>query len=293
MTHATQAFVDVPQLLAAARELSTAGRWERAALLLDSVTAGDRADRARIVRAHAEVALDRDWFAGTDTAAARIEAAEREFPDGDWDTGFLRLRHTYARLLHVAGTLCIGPAGKDPEALAALRDRARDLYERAPDEVRRGWAAMYRGLIADNHFADRTTAAGHYTRALRAGQDGTDDLLAREALRHLGDHDRDGGDRERAEERWCRATELGARAGAVPGTLSQQLLLAVLARDKGDEAGATALATELARWAGAIGAERLRASATAFLTGADPTSPGLTSPDPATAATGTAPARRD
>ncbi|MGW2423783.1 hypothetical protein ACWC0C_31800 [Streptomyces sp. NPDC001709] len=274
MTHAAHAFVDVDQLLRAARELSTAGRWERAALLLDAVTADDPADRARLVRARAEVALDRDWFAGTDTAAARIEAAEREFPDGDWDTGFLRLRHTYARLLHVAGTLHIGPTGKDPEALAALRDRARDLYDAAPDEVRRGWAAHYRGLIADNHFADRTAAAGHYARALHAGEDGTDDLLAREALRHLGDQDHDSGDHERAQERWRRATALGARAGAVRGTLSQQLLLAVLARDTGDEAGAAALATEIVRWAEAIGADRLRAGAAAFLAGADPTAPG-------------------
>ncbi|MER6072550.1 hypothetical protein ABT187_27600 [Streptomyces sp. NPDC001817] len=259
--------------------MSTAGRWERAALLLDSVTADDPADRARIVRTRAEVALDRDWFAGTDTAVVRIEAAEREFPDGDWDTGFLRLRHDYARLLHGAGTLRIGPAGKDPEALAALRDRARDLHGEAPDEVRRGWAAMYRGLIADNHFADRTAAAGHFARALRAGQDGADDLLAREALRHLGDLDRDAGNLERATERWRRATALGARAGAVPGTLSQQLLLAVLARDAGDEAAATALATELARWAEAIGAGRLRAGALAFLRGADPTAPGPTAPE--------------
>jgi hypothetical protein len=270
MTHTAHAFVDVEQLIAAARELSTAGRWQRAALLLGSVTVDDPADRARIVRAHAEVALERDWFAGTDTAAARIEAAEGEFPDGDWDTGFLRLRHTYARLLHVDGTPRQGPAGKDPEALAALRDRARDLYDEAPDEVRRGWAAMYRGLISDNHFADAPAAAGHYAQALRAGEGGADDLLAREALRHLGGHDHDSGEHERARELWGRATALGARAGAVPGTLSQQLLLAVLARDTGDEAGATALATELARWARSIGAERLHAGATAFLAGAGP-----------------------
>jgi hypothetical protein len=270
MTHAAQVFVDVEQLILAVRELSTAGRWERAALLLGSVDTEDPATGARIVRADAEVALERDWFAGTDTAAARIEAAGLEFPDGDWDTGFLRLRHTYARLLHIAGTPRQGPAGKDPEALAALRDRARDRYDEAPDEVRRGWAAMYRGLIADNHFADAAAAAGHYAQALRAGADGVDDLLAREALRHLGGHDHDSGEHERARERWGRATALGARAGAVPGTLSQQLLLAALARDTGDEAGATALATELARWARAIGAERLHAAATAFLAGADP-----------------------
>jgi hypothetical protein len=49
-----------------------------------------------------------------------------------------------------------------------------------------------------------------------------------------------------ALERWGRATALGARAGAVPGTLSQQILLAVLARETGDEAGAAMLAREIA-----------------------------------------------
>ena len=40
------------------------------------------------------------------------------------------------------------------------------------------------------------------------------DLLAREALRHLGHHDHDRGDHQLALERWGRATALGARAGA-------------------------------------------------------------------------------
>ncbi|SOE07094.1 hypothetical protein [Streptomyces sp. Ag109_G2-15] len=271
MTHAAHAFVDVDELLDAIKELSVAGRWDRAARLLASVTVEEPADHARLTRAAAEVALDRDWFAGTDTAAERIDAAEKEFPDGDWDTDFLRLRHTYSRLLLVDGALRIGPDGKDPEALATLLDRARELHAGAPDEVRRGWAAMYRGLITENHFADRTAAATHFTDALRAGEDGADGLLAREALRHLGGQDHDTGDHERAGERWRRATALGARAGTVPGTLSQQLLLAVLARDAGDEAGAVALAAEIVRWAEAIGADRLAGQASAFLTGTDPT----------------------
>jgi len=43
--------------------------------------------------------------------------------------------------------------------------------------------------------------------------------------------------------------------------LSQQILLAMLARDTGDTAGATLLAREIARWADAIGAESLAAQA--------------------------------
>jgi len=118
-------------------------------------------------------------------------------------------------------------------------------------------------VIADNLFAERDVAPAHYQAALRASDAG-DDLLAREALRHLGDHDHDNGDHELALDRWQRATVLGARAGAVTATLSQQLMLAVLARDAGDEAGATALAREISRWAGAIGATRLQAQAIRF-----------------------------
>jgi hypothetical protein len=59
----------------------------------------------------------------------------------------------------------------------------------------------------------------------------------------------------------------------VCGTLSQQVLLAVLARDRGDEAGAAALAAEIARWAAALGARHIAAQAHAFLAGVDPTAP--------------------
>lgn len=249
------------------------GRWERASRLLDSCGTDDSESRAQIARAAAQVALEQDWFAGTDTAGARIEAAAKEFPDGDWDLDFARLRNTYRRLLVVDGRLRLGPVGKAPEALASLLREAEALRDSAPDEGRRGWAEMYLGLITDNHFADLPGAPPHYASALRAAESGDDPLLAREALRHLGDHDHDAGDHARALDRWRRATTLGAAAGMVPGTLSQLLLLSVLARDSGDEAGARALATEVARWAEAIGAVRLAAQARGFLAGVDPTAP--------------------
>ncbi|MGW0944932.1 hypothetical protein ACWD4O_20610 [Streptomyces sp. NPDC002623] len=284
------ACLPVDELLRAIRELSRAGRWETAARLLDSLSVTDPDARVRVALTAAEVALEHDWFSGTDTAAERIAAAdtvalavavavavaEKEThttSDDAWDLGFVRLRHDYARLLLVDGELRFGPAGKDPEALAALRRRARALCDGAPDGRRRGWAALYLGLITDNHFAERTAAPVHYEAALRAGEAGEDDLLAREALRHLGDHDHDRGDHTHALDRWRRATALGARAGTVPGTLSQQLLLAVLARDTGDEPAARALATEVTHWAEAIGATRLAQQASAFLGGTDPTAP--------------------
>ncbi|WP_406364775.1 hypothetical protein [Streptomyces sp. NBC_00645] len=271
--------VSLDQLLAAVRELRISGRWTRAADLLDAADASDARDRARLAVAAAEVALERDWFGGTSLAGARLDAAERACgegkearPQGDWELDFLRLRHGYLGLVRVDGRFRPGPDGKDPAALTALRTSAENLRGRAPDAVRRGWAEMYLGLVADNLLAERDLAPAHYEAALRAGESG-DDLLSREALRHLGDHDHDSGDHPRALERWRRATELGARAGTVPGTLSQQLLLAVLARDTGDEAGAAALAREVARWAGAIGAVTTEAQANAFLAGADPTAP--------------------
>lgn len=265
--------VPLDELIAAARELRIGGRWERAARLLDSGEATDPRSRALLALAAAEVALESDWFRRTALVTDRIAAAEKVSEDGDWDLDFTRLKHDYYRLLRGDGRVRFGPEGRAPEALGYVRDRAHALRERAPDAARRGWAAMYTGLITDNLFAERTTARTHYQAALRAGEAAGDDLLVREALRHLGDQDHDGGDHDRALERWRRATEVGARAGAVPGTLAQQMLLAVLARDAGDEAGARARAEEVARWAGALGAEHIRGQATGFLAGIDPTAP--------------------
>ncbi|WP_217571328.1 hypothetical protein [Streptomyces sp. GbtcB7] len=301
--------VPLDELIAAARELRIGGRWERATRLLDSTEATGPRSRARLALAAAEVALESDWFGGTALAEPRLAAAE-EFvevliasldgkpadeahSDIRWDLDFLRLRHDYLGQVRVDGAFRFGPDGKDPDAPAALRTHAERLRGQAPDDVRRGWAEMYLGLVADNLFAERDIAPGHYEAALRAGEAGAaggtgeagatgeaggsracgDDLLVREALRHLGDHDHDHGDHARARERWSRATELGARAGTVPGTLSQQLLLAVLARDAGDEAGAVPLVREIARWAGAIGAVTTEAQARGFLAGVDPTAP--------------------
>jgi hypothetical protein len=250
------------ETLAAALELARASRWTRALSLLDTFNVTAACDRARVALTAAEVALESDWFAGTTLAADRLATAER-LGGGSWDLDFLRLRHDYLGQL---GTFQFGPDGKDPEVLAQLRKRASDLATDAPDNRRHGWARMYLGLILDNLFADREAAPDHYEAALRAGES-TDDLLTREALRHLGDHDRDRGDLVSAQARWERATALGARAGLVAGTLSQQMLLAVVARDLGNDQGATRLAEEIARWSDAIGAPRLHTQARAFLSG--------------------------
>lgn len=266
------------EVIAAAWDLAKGGRWRRAASLLDATTTHDAKLGALLALSAAQVALESDSFSGTSAATERLSSAEQIFedvdldPDSRWDLAFLRLKRDYIEQIQTAGGFQLGPEGKDPNAIAGLRLRAQNLQESAANDVRRGWAEMYLGLIADNLFAQRHAAPHHYELALRAGEVG-DDLLAREALRHLGDHDHDSGEHELALVRWQRATELGARAGAVPGTLSQQMLLAVLARDTGDQAGAKALAREVARWAAALGAVRIEKQAHYFLEGGDPTAP--------------------
>jgi hypothetical protein len=258
----------VDEIVASALVLARAGQWTQALRLLDV------APQTPAVRlAAASVALDSDWFADTSLATERLAAVAQP----GWDVDFLRLRRRYREALRDG-------SGSVDAALAArssigddLAAAAEALGESAPDATRRGWANMYRGLIADNVLGDRPSAPAYYERAL-----GTDDpLLTYEALRHLGDHDHDRGDHVLARERWEHATALGAGAGAVLGTLSQQLLLAVLARDAGDEAGAVALVREIARWAGALGAKSLEAQANAFLRGVDPTRPPENDPEAA------------
>ncbi|MFI5839188.1 hypothetical protein ACIA8K_05650 [Catenuloplanes sp. NPDC051500] len=262
--------IDILELTRAAHALARAGRWADATRLVDAVPAPAEAPTtaasgtatppnpaAELALAAAEVALEWDWFAGTDHAEPRLRHPALDQAD-PWAVAYARLRAAYLR--QFSGV-------RDQRAIAALAAEADRLADQAPDAVRRGWALFYRGVIDDNLAGRRADAPARYLAALGSG----DDLLDREALRHLGDHDHDAGHHEAALARWERATALGARAGAVTGTLSQQLLLAVLHRDAGDEAAAVGVAGEVARWSGALGATRLAASATAFLNGVDPT----------------------
>ncbi|GLZ78115.1 hypothetical protein Afil01_29220 [Actinorhabdospora filicis] len=269
----TSITVPTHELVTAARELSQAGRATTALALLDGVRATDPADRAHIALAAADVEMQRAWFTDFTGVPARLARAEAMAaaldPDATWDLAFLRLRHDYATLILPGGHFTPGPEGKDPAALTELRHRASDLRDTAPDGVRRGWVHHYLGLIADNLFGEPEAAFPAFTAALEAG-DGHDDLLTREALRHLGDHAHTTGDHDLALTHWRRAVSVGARGGAVAGTLSNLILLVLLARDMGDEPGSRALAREVARWADAIGAPRLAETASTFLPEGDP-----------------------
>ena len=100
-----------------------------------------------------------------------------------------------------------------------------------------------------------------FAAALTEAEKADDELTVSEALRHLGYHASEAGDAGQARQMWERSTELRQRAGTVPYVLSQQLLLAGLARDTGDQPGAAAVAREAGRWAGALGITLLQAEA--------------------------------
>jgi tetratricopeptide (TPR) repeat protein len=266
-------------LVTAAHALSRAARWDDAFAVVDAAEPGSGPGRTALAIAAAHIALERDYVTGSSVATERIERTRQlvgEAPEaaGQWTVAYLQLRESYDRAIrNPDSSTRLGPDGRDPAELDALREQARRARDTAPDPVARGWAEMCLGWIADNLYGERDVAPPHYTAALQVGEANGDELLVREALRHLGDHDHDHGDHAKALDRWQRATAAGARAGTVPGTLSQQILIAVLARDAGDEAGARLLATEVARWAEAVGAVGIHAQATAFLDGVDPTAP--------------------
>ena len=190
-------------------------------------------------------------------------------PTVAWDLAMQHLRRQYADQL-VGG---IGPAGRDEGVVSAMTAEAARLRDSAPDDGRRGWACMCLGWFADNLRGDRFEAPRHYEEALAAGRSVADPLLVFEAQRHLGDHAHDEGDHAGALAAWQESTAAAVRGGHVLGALAQQILLAVLARDAGDEAGAQALAAETLRWAEQLGATRLAGQAAGFLAGVDPTAP--------------------
>ena len=255
------------QLTAAARALMLAGRWDQATALL-SAAAGDAAERAVLTVAEAEVAVDHDFWCRTDRGSSvlpRASAALASAPHDPvlaYDLEFLRLRHDYAaELFGPGGVPRFGPDGREAAVIDALAARAEGLRAAAPDRARGAAATFYAGLIADNLRGDGGAARTAFAAALSSAQEAGDDLTVSEALRHLGYHHGEAGDREQARQMWERSAELRQRAGAVPYALSQQLLLAGLARDTGDPDQARAVAGQVRRWAQALGVSILEAGA--------------------------------
>jgi tetratricopeptide (TPR) repeat protein len=264
--------VAVDEIIVATTALSWTARWDIARRLLASAqtTGLDDATLWRLALAAATTAVHHDFrTAGPRWAPAAIAAAEAiADPDRRWGLDLLELQHEYGtELIRPDGQAVFGPDGHDPARLAALAAQAEALMRSAPDVAGAGWAAFYRGLIADNLIGDRDGAPAWFSQALEAAGQADDGYLAGEALRHLGDHDEEAGDLERARARWERSAELWARIGNMTGVLAQQLLLAELAVTEGKAPAGMAIATEVSRWAGALGLVLCQKQADALLAG--------------------------
>jgi tetratricopeptide (TPR) repeat protein len=265
--------IPAAQLAAAARALMLAGRWTQAAVLLAAAAPAGDAERAVLAVADAEVAIDEDFWTGTKRGASAVEQARRAVagpadvagrgdPVERFEAEFLALRHDYfAELMGPDGQPRFGPSGRDGRVLDALAAQAGRLREAAPDLRHAAAVTFYAGLIEDNLRGDSAAGQALFTRALAEAEQAGNDFVVSEALRHLGYHAGEAGHTEQARQMWQRATELRQRAGAVPYVLSQQLLLAGLARDTGDLDAARTLAGQVRGWARALGIGLLESGA--------------------------------
>jgi hypothetical protein len=247
-------------VLAAARALILAGQWDLADRLLASAQTAGLAGRARVALARAQIAVElRQWRGSGDPApalAAAAEAiAEADDREAAVDLDLLRLfRDYWAELVPGDGRPAhFGPEGRDAGVLDELRDRAARQIKAAPDHRRTARASFYAGLIADNLRGELERAEQLFSAALAACRPGVDDDIAAEA-----------GDLALVRQRWERSAELAQRAGWLPLVLAQYALLAKLAAEQGDAAGAGMLARETRRWAGALGLRRLETQAAAI-----------------------------
>jgi hypothetical protein len=248
-------------LATAARGLMLAGRWAQAAELLAVASTASDSERAVLAVADAEVAVDQDFWCRTDRgspalsrATAAVASAPAD-PELSFDVEFLRLRHDYAAELFGPDgcTPRFGPSGRDAGVIEDLAARAARLRAAAPDAGRAAAVIFYTGLIDDNLRGDPVAAGWAFSSALAEAEEAGDTLTVSEALRHLGYQASEAGDADQARQMWERSREQRQQTGAVPFVLSQQLLLAGLARDAADPAGARAVALEVHHWARALG----------------------------------------
>jgi hypothetical protein len=207
----------------AARYLQLAGRWELALAALPP----DAVDR------RAEILVDRHLWRmdPQDEARAAIAEVQRAPLAGLLD-GQLR----YWRMLHTPGRPADELAAADASLLAA-----------ADDPGLAGWAAFWRGVLAENIGRDRDAAALRYADASAAGAG--DRLLGSYVDRHLGFHRYLDGAVSEAVLLLRRSLYVRAALGAVPQVAAAQAALAE-ALEPGEEreallASARATAEEL------------------------------------------------
>jgi hypothetical protein len=258
-------------VLATARALMMAARWELAGHLLDTSNPGSPAERALLALGRAEAAVQlRQWRGTGDPAAPLADAASQMANAGREAAADLELLRLFAdyweQLLPADGSNTgFGPAGRDPAALAELTRRAQRLLTTAPGPRQAAQAAFLGGLVAENLCGEHARGEELFSQALARCEPGRDDDIASEALRHLGGVAQDAGDLPLARERWERSAELAERAGWVTLALAQQILLAELAAQESNPQAATTLATEARRWTAALALPRHESDAAAIM----------------------------
>jgi tetratricopeptide (TPR) repeat protein len=206
------ATVEIDAVIASARDLVRAGRWQQAMRLLDATESSGPHEAGALAAARADAEVDHAWWMRREADAARLDAGRTLAADDAqaWIVDFARLRASYARQLHVK------LAGGSPVAdgFAAEADR---LAEHAPDAAARAYATFYRGLIAFVLDDDEAAAERYW----RAALDTDDGYVRSYPLRHLGGMLDDAGRHDEALELWRESTRLRQRAGYVPGALAQ------------------------------------------------------------------------
>lgn len=267
------ALIEIPvdAVVSAAARLARAGASDAALALLP---AGSQ--DARVLLARAQVEIGRSYSTGTrgpraGLLRARAAVARSEDLVLAWDVGLLQVRADLYDALFTPGTRLGSDEGRDPATVERLREAIDHLRSTAPDDGRRAWADFMLGTVFDNLYGVRDVAPALYRSALAPALAAGDDYLVYEVLRHLGDHSHDGGEMDVAREEWEASAFHAARSGSALAVLNQLILLAQLARERGDEAGARLLGSEVGRWAEGLGATRLHRQATDFIAGADPT----------------------
>jgi hypothetical protein len=237
-------------VVAAALALMSAGQFDLGANLLATEPGADPA----ILLARAELELERDFWLrtnGSDPAlAAAAEAAERSGdPALRWEVGLLRLRQDYGRAFLGDGGTFVHPDQHSAELKAAFTERAAAVHGAAPSPGRAGWAAFWRGLVAENIAGDGAGAEGHYAEALATAEATGDGLVASYALRHLSAYVGP----ETARAYHLRSRRLRQAAGFVTGVLAEQVELAELEIQAGQGETGQLLASEVHEWASALG----------------------------------------
>jgi hypothetical protein len=265
--------IPVEPVVEAVRALGLAGRWDVAEQVLTAAAGDGTAERAALAMAAAQLAVDGDFWRRTHTSAAALDLAGQALAEAaeqpstallGFDLELMRLRQDYFSELFGPDGPRFGPDQRDPAVLDALAGRAERLRDTAPDRRRGGAAAFCAGLVEDNLRGDSTAARPLFAEAVAAGEQSGDDLLTSEALRHLGYLNDQAGDHDLALDQWRRATTARQRAGCVPLTLAQQLLVAETAA-AGGAAWVAPQVQEIRRWAQALGLAVLTAQADAVL----------------------------